>query len=159
MNKPNGIYFRKCDSSLCFYRHDEGVVEKQGELAIEWDDLISRFITHDIPTEGEIEHAINYLEDTIMSRTDLINRSDLSLCSDDLELINLLDPEHKDENTYTREDIEKMFSRYALLSMGRSPVYEGVKMDVRQYMALLVVREVLHHMNFGSLRLVREEIK
>ena len=149
------IYFRKTDSKLHFYRREENATRKLGELAIEWDDLIRRFFVHDIPTEGEIEHAINYLEDTIMSRMDMVSREPQPLFTDDPELIALLNPQGLEVREYDRDAVEEMFSRYALLSMGRSPAYEKVTMDARKYAALLVIREILHHMNFTGIHLIR----
>lgn len=52
----------KRDAELHFEFREKGRVRKLGALAIERDDLIRRFFIHEIPTEAEVEHAINYPE-------------------------------------------------------------------------------------------------
>lgn len=50
--------------------------------------------------------------------------------------------------------IEDEFTQYALLSMGRSPALSGVQMDREKYAGILILREILHHLELPMLALV-----
>ena len=77
----------------------------------------------------------------------------VNLYTDDDELKNILVVDEK-KLEFTKDDIEREFTKYALLSMGRSPVLSDVEMDQKKYIALLVVREILNHLKFSSIRFI-----
>ena len=153
------VCFDKQEDTLGFYRISANTIQDFAALKIGWDRILNSFFIHEIPTEGEIEHAINDIEEVLMRNTHLANSKKLNLYTDDEELAGYLDADEKGISEYTRDEIEADFSRYALLSMGRSPAYEGVMMESRKYAALLVLREVMHHLDFPILRIVKGEEK
>ncbi len=146
------ILLQKRDDKVSFYESDQDRIHLLGELDISWDLIIERFIRNSNPNESEIEAAINYIEDELMKDLTLVNNKGLALYTYDAELSKLLRND-SDQSEFTKDGIEKEFTRYAYLSMGSSPVVVGVEMDVERYMALLVVREILNHLNFDSLKI------
>ena len=146
------ISLKKRDDQIVFYESDNGSIDMLGEIKIDWNLVMARFIRNPIPGESEIEAAINYIEDELMKDLRLVNKNGLDLYTDNAELSRLL-RNGSDQSEFTKNDIEKEFTRYAHLSMGGSSVVSGVEMDVERYMALLVVREILNHLNFDSLKI------
>ncbi len=153
IHDSNYIFFQRNDDHLTFFEFAADEVRKLGSLKIGWSFVLEKFITSDIPGEGEIEAAINYIEDELMKDLSLVNAKGLNLYTSDEELVRLLQGDC-DLLEYTREDIEREFTRYALMSMGRSAVVSGIVMDRQRYIALLVVREILNHLNFSSVGLI-----
>lgn len=124
-----------------------------GRVKIGWDYIGKRFVKSQIPNEMEIENAINYIEDELMKDLSLKNTHNFNLYTKDKDLIDLLG-EKKKSLTYTIGEIEEEFTKYALLSMGRSPVIDGIELNNKRYIALLVIREILHHLKFDGITLI-----
>ncbi|MDC7240950.1 MAG: hypothetical protein PQJ50_11370 [Spirochaetales bacterium] len=148
----NFIYITIDGEELVFYRQSEKENRETGRVRIEWDYLLKVFIRNPIPTEAEIEYSINYIEDELMKDLNLVNSDNLELFCREKELIELLGSPGK-ETVHSKQEIEELFTPYALLSMGRSPIYDDLAMDSRKYMTLLVVREILNHLKFDSIHL------
>ncbi len=150
------IYLERLEPDINFHLINGKERNLIDSLRIGWDFLVSQFIHHDIPSEAEIEYAINYIEDELMKNPSLVNSDDLSLYCNDKVYQNLQGKKSGSIREFSKQDIEALFTRYALLSMGRSPVYDHVDMNAGEYMALLVIREILNHLGFESVRVMRE---
>jgi len=153
ISENNYIFLEKDENYLNFFKYSNDKLIKLNKLHIEWSYIIDKFIKSDIPSEAEIESSINYIEDALMDDLSLVNSNDLNLYTDDDELKNILVVDEK-KLEFTKDDIEREFTKYALLSMGRSPVLSDVEMDQKKYIALLVVREILNHLKFSSIRFI-----
>ena len=138
--------------TISFLYIDNGRLIKNSELPLGSERIIRDFFKRDVPSEAEVEYAINFIEDELMSDKDLINGGEkLYLPGEMTTLLNLR--EEKDESL-SRQTVEEIFTTYALVSMGRSPVYDSVDMNRENYAKLLVLREILHHLNFEDLRFI-----
>lgn len=149
VNEEKFIEFKVNDEELHFYENSDEI----GKVKISWDYIDKKFIKNSIPSEREIENAINYIEDELMRNLELLNTKNLNLCTKDSDLIKLLGVKAKNVE-YTKEKIEEEFTKYALLSMGRSPVVDGIELNNKRYIALLVIREILHHLKFDSIKII-----
>lgn len=61
---------------------EEGNVVRSVVLPWSWRTLRERFIHHAIPTEAEVEHAINFIEDELAEIPQFRRRDDADLRSD-----------------------------------------------------------------------------
>jgi hypothetical protein len=114
--------------------------------------ISSRFYKHEIPTESEIEYAINFIEDELMSTRELLNRDEKLVCFDNI-LVELLQKNKAMKEQYTTGDIEAIFSRYANLSMGEPLSRNGLQPTTDDFAVILVLREVMHHLKFKQIRI------
>ncbi len=155
IQEKNYLLMKKEDSYIIFSEQEGDSLRETGRARIDWNHVAEKFIRSEIPTEAEIEWAINYIEDELMSDPALVNHKGLNLYTDDKELIRIFHLEEAELTEYTKEHIEEKFTQFALLSMGRSPVYSDKSMNHTEYLALLVIREILNHLGFESLRIIQ----
>lgn len=127
-----------------------GHQEKAIDLKLGIDLVADSFFKQEIPSEAEVENAINHIEDELMSSPELVNRSAEKLYCADALFVEAFAPEAGANAEYSRQAVEEAFTRYALISMGRSPVYDDVRMDRWTYAGILILREILHHLDFAS---------
>jgi hypothetical protein len=140
------------DDSVIFRFFKEGREERSLALNLSPAMIAAKFFRHSIPGEAEVEYAINFIEDELMKDASLVNAGE-RLYVADRPLAEALRVPAGGAATLTREAVEEAFTRYALLSMGRSPVYDDIAMDRKKYAAVLIVREILHHLDFGAITL------
>jgi hypothetical protein len=138
------------DKSIIFILAQGGKVSAETRLDLGPEVISTRFFKHDIPTEAEVEAAINYIEDELMSDSSLICGGE-GLVTADEGVARALGLEPGLSRFYPRQEVEELFTEYALVSMGRSPALSGVTMEPRAFARILALREVLHHLNFGGL--------
>jgi len=117
--------------------------------------IASKYFVHTVPSEAEVEYAINHIEDELMGDTALVCQNETLYCEDAF-MIDLAQAPKGPTTVVSREALEEMFTKYALVSMGRSPVYDDIAMDKEKYAGLLIVREIMHHLDFPELRIVNE---
>lgn len=115
--------------------------------------LVSRFFKHEIPTEADIEYAITEIEDQIESRKELVHEGDETLICRDSFLFEAFGLDSSTDVSLSIQDVEDEFTKYALLSMGQSPVLAQVTMNHEKYMTILIVREILNHLKFSEITL------
>ncbi len=140
------------NETISFLFIDNGRLMKDIELPLGAERIIRDFFRRDVPSEAEVEYAINFIEDELMSDKDLVNDGEkLYLPGEMTALLNLR--EEKDESL-SKQTVEEIFTTYALVSMGPSPVYDSVDMNRENYAKLLVLREILHHLNFEDLHFI-----
>ncbi|WP_018608507.1 hypothetical protein [Uliginosibacterium gangwonense] len=107
---------------------------------------------HTPPREDEIEYAINTIEDVLAKIPDARQHSaGLLLSGEQPALLHALmqpSPGQGAEGV-KREAVEHLFGRLANVIMGRPASVEGVPTDTAFAATLLILREVLHHLDFA----------
>lgn len=108
---------------------------------------------HDPPTPGEFENAIVAVEDAVANaRTMIPDGSMLYSVDEDIRKIALISGvTERSELILTREAMERTFERLALVSLGRNANQEGIPADHTFSMTLLILRELMHHLQFTSI--------
>lgn len=125
--------------------------KKEKDINIGYKKVAESFFKSEIPNESEVENAINYIEDEIMKDKEIVSKNE-ELISGDKDLREILGG---NKESYLREEVEEIFTKYALLSMGQSPVYNKIKVKRDNYAKLLVLREIMHHLNFKNIVLIK----
>ena len=115
--------------------------------------LVERFFKHDIPTDSETEYAINYIEDELMSNTELQNNQE-NLYSADKKLINIFHKNGIEAHYQSRKSIEDLFSQYARVIIGASASELQTNITREDFATVLVLREIMHHLDFEALTLI-----
>ena len=138
---------------LRFQYIKERKLTKEIVLKAGYDYISSTFYKHEIPTESEIEYAINHIEDELMSSKELINNDEKLVCTDKL-LIELLRKNGEFYETYTSRNIEDIFSKYSNLSMGEPLSRSGLSTTKNDFAIILVLREIMHHLKFKGISIL-----
>ncbi|MFB6341915.1 hypothetical protein ACE1ET_09335 [Saccharicrinis sp. FJH62] len=144
------IFLMMENEVLRFQIFQNNVLNQEVVLKAGYEFISGKFFRHDIPTYDETDYAINHIEDQLMTHKSRI-QSSRELCTSDEELKNVFRKNDLNENSYSRESIEKLFSSYARVIMG-APISE-LKAGVTQkdYAIVLVLREIMHHLDFEYL--------
>ncbi len=141
----------KIDSeSIKFIYIKNGKLENELLLNIGVDKIVRSFFKNEIPNEGEIENAINYIEDILMSLKELRNNNEELYCVDLLAWKIL-----GDKMEFSRQEIEEIFTKYAIQSLGQISSHSTIKMNHKKYAVILIIREIMHHLNFEKLNLFK----
>lgn len=103
------------------------------------------------PTPGEVENAINFVEDEVMPLHKLLT-PDSGIYSTDERIREIVQytlfEENQDELILTRVNIERVFNRLAAIITGL-PASQDVLPASNTFAAtLLILREVMHHLGF-----------
>lgn len=115
---------------------------------------IGNLFKHEPPTPEEIEAGINIIEDELMQAVPYLQTTKQLISSQPLikAIITLADaPGINGE--LSREELERTFSRFAVISMGRSPQSDVVPTDAAFAANFLILREIMHHLKVESIRL------
>lgn len=112
--------------------------------------ISSAFYKHEIPTESEIEYAINHIEDELMSTKELLNNNETLVCTDN-DLIELLRKNNELRELYSSRNIEDIFGKYANLAMGEPISRSGLLTTKDDFAMILVLREIMHHLKFKEI--------
>ena len=67
----------------------------------------------------------------------------------------IIDKVDEKDASITRGVLEEIFTRYALISMGRSPVYDDITMNKEKYAGLLILRDRITSYNVCYTKLLR----
>lgn len=113
-----------------------------GQIAVD-------FFRSEIPGEAEVENAINFIEDELMAHADIRNKKE-KLYNADAFLAEHFHVTTSAPRQLSIQTVEDEFTQYALLSMGRSPALSSVQMDKEKYAGILILREILHHLDFTA---------
>ena len=141
------------DAHVSFDFFRDGGLQKTISLEMGINSLVSRFFKHEIPTEADIEYAITEIEDQLESRKEIVNEGDEMLICRDASMREAFGLDSNTEVILSIQDVEDEFTKYALLSMGQSPVLAQVTMNHEKYMTILIVREILNHLKFLEITL------
>ena len=122
-----------------------------GEVTVGLDlGQVAALLRHHPPTGAEIERAIDLIEDAVMA-TGLVQvrRGSLTIAdtAGPLAAASFIGA----PAGLGLEEVEAMFQRLAAAASGPSSVLDGVPADPVSACALLVVRELMHHLGFDRL--------
>jgi len=109
------------------------------------------FFINNPPTPGEVENAINYVEDEVMPLHKLLT-PDSSLYSTDERIREIFQyagfEKNRDELILTRVSMEHVFSRLAAIITGLPASHDILPASNTFAATLLILREVMHHLGF-----------
>ena len=112
--------------------------------------LADAVFRHDPPTPAELERAIDLVEDALMaSRLPHAERGELFSAD---ALLRGLPGLGTGEAGLTRAEVETLFQRLALASLGDPAARGDMPSGARTAAALLVLRECMHHLGYDAVR-------
>lgn len=134
------------------YAGDDRDAEPLAVLAIGTDRTAREFFRHDPPTPGEMENAIQAIEDAIMAaRLQAPAGATLRLEHPIVGRIADLDGTESNENSSVGVDaVERVFGRLSSLVLGRPVAHDRIPADREFVATLTIVREFMHHLGFRS---------
>lgn len=109
-----------------------------------------RYFRHARPTPVELENAIQEIEDALMPAWKHVRG--YALLSSDAWLRSLLEFAGRSGAEIDRETVEESFNRLTALSEGRPLSQDPLPQDPLFPARLLVLRELMHHLDFTVLR-------
>lgn len=125
------------------------------ELELGAEPLLAQFFRHQPPTPGEMENAIMQVEDQLAHARQLAGEAGVLYGRGPLLLdvaraagLNGDLPLH-----LTRDAVEQTFERLAMVSLGRPAGSDGLPQSAEFAAVLLILREVLHHLQFEAIQL------
>lgn len=152
---PSGIRILSIEKEMLRFQYiKERKLTKEIVLKAGYEYISSTFYKHEIPTESEIEYAINHIEDELMSSKELLNNDEKLVCTNKL-LIELLRKNGEFKETYTSRNIEDIFSKYANLSMGEPISRSGLSTTKDDFAIILTLREIMHHLKFKEIIILK----
>lgn len=123
-------------------------------LAVGVRSIADTFFRHDPPTPFEMERAIDAVEDAL-SATRLRHAARGELLTND-PLLQALPGLQVDGERLARDEVEVIFQRLALASLGHPDALEGLPSGRDAAAALLILRECMHHLGYDGIRCIRE---
>lgn len=125
------------------------------ELAIGSDQLAAEYFRHQPPTPGEMENAIMLVEDQLAHARQLAGEGGV-LYGTGPQLLAVARAAGLNGDLplqLTRDAVEQTFERLAMVSLGRPAGSEGLPQSAEFAAVLLILREVLHHLQFEAIQL------
>lgn len=122
-------------------------------LPIGYEKTGSDFFHHTPPTPEEVENAINLVEDEV-TRVAKVTGPGSTLHTADAsirEIARLAGVSDQPVMTLSRDEMERFFSRFAAVSMGRPAAMEKIPVDPSSAARLLILREFMHHLGCESI--------
>lgn len=118
--------------------------------------LVREVLRHSPATPGELEWAIALIEDEVMKvyKSLPANASLVTTDSSIRDLALLAKPGGHDSSWVSIEAIEHLFDLLAALSLGRPASSAGIPADAHVAAALLILRELMHHLHFKSIQVL-----
>lgn len=115
------------------------------------------FFRHNPPTPGEVEEAIQTVEDEVMTLSQLLSEGSALYTVD--EAIRQI--AHQKDNigntsdiTLLRQDMEQIFTRLAAIISGRPASSDNLPTDNMFAATLLILREVMFHLKFTEIKII-----
>lgn len=118
--------------------------------------ITRQYFRHSPPTPAELEYAIQDVEDSLHPAYGHINGGSLGAPVDALHDLAAFLALPAGTQTLPRDDIEAGFSRLAALSEGRPLSLDPLPPDTHFAATLLILRELMHHLDFSDLRLEKQ---
>ncbi|MEQ1684871.1 MAG: hypothetical protein ABL916_14590 [Burkholderiaceae bacterium] len=113
--------------------------------------LADNCFRHDPPTAGELERAIDVVEDALMAaKAPLSPGVGLTAFEPTLRRLPGLEANGA---TLSREAVETLFQQLASIALGMPDRGDAVVANREVAAALLITRECMHHLGFESLRI------
>ena len=114
---------------------------------------------HQPPSELELECAIAFVEDAVMPLAKVLPRS-TKLVSSDVIASRLLTlargARGQRTGLITLQQVEHVFGELAAVSLGRPSSSSGVPTDGAFVSYVLILREFMHHLAFGDIRIQQD---
>jgi exopolyphosphatase/pppGpp-phosphohydrolase len=107
------------------------------------------FFRHAPPTPGELELAIDAVEDALMNAQASRTVAGTLVTSD--EVRRFLPELPPGDAAATLEEVEARFQRLASASLGHPGALADSPLDRESAAGLLILRECMHHLGFGAL--------
>lgn len=120
------------------------------ELAAGTAQITTRHFQDQPPSPGELEAAIQTIEDALMACGDLVDTH--TLVSSDAWLLQLARFAGCSPERIDRDQVETCFNRLAALSEGHPLTQDPLPDDPQFPARLLILRELMHHLDFSLLR-------
>lgn len=107
------------------------------------------------PSELELEAAIAFVEDAVMPLAKVLPPSTKLVSSDALaaRLLALAQPAGQGAGVLTLQQVEHVFGELVAVSLGRPSSSSGVPTDGPFVSYVLILREFMHHLGFGDIRI------
>jgi len=118
-------------------------------LEIGHQSVAERFFRHDPPAPGELESAIDAVEDALMSAR--VPRADPATLVSSDDIRRLIPGLRPDGEATTLDEVEARFQRLASVSLGHPSTLADLPMGRESAAALLILRECMHHLGFAGL--------
>jgi exopolyphosphatase/pppGpp-phosphohydrolase len=119
--------------------------------------LVREVLQHTPPTPGELELAIALIEDEVMKAHKLLPTNaalrTTNACLWDVALV--INPDAQAGLEVSIDAVEQVFDLLVALSMGRPASIAGIPGDARFAAALLILRELMHHLYLRSIHIHR----
>ena len=131
---------------------EDGHVVFQQELPLGTASLARQWMRHTPPTPLDIEHAIEATEDLVMPLAAKLARTEqLQLSGSGAALIlQGVGATPYAALHWSLDEMEDQFNRIAMVSQGRPSGHEALPTAPEFYAAMVIVRECLHHLRFGT---------
>ena len=114
------------------------------------------FFRHNPPTPGEVEEAIQTVEDEVMTLSKLLPAGS-ALYTTDRAIRQIALQKDNSENTpgivLSRPDMEQIFGRLAAIISGRPASSDTLPTDNEFSATLLILREVMFHLKFSEIKI------
>jgi hypothetical protein len=128
-------------------------IKDEISLSIGYEIVASKYFKHEIPSVDEIDYAINNIEDELMSNKLLINQNSELVCADKM-LREILKQDFGSKSSYSRTEVETLFSKYAAVSMGEPLSRYNLNLSRDVFAKILLLREIMHHLFFEKINMV-----
>jgi len=111
------------------------------------------YFKHFPPTPGEMENAIQSVEDEVAHARAIVPGGSVLLTADTAisEIARIAGVPDQPVMALTIEAVERVFSRLTTVSLGRPASQEGVPTNPAFAATLLILREFMHHLQFPSI--------
>jgi exopolyphosphatase/pppGpp-phosphohydrolase len=112
-----------------------------------------QFFRHEPPTPDEVEYAINLVEDELEKAAAVLARGSALYTSDPVlrSIALLAGIPDQPSMILGRDAMERLFTRFAALSQGRPASTDVIPVDAEFSAALLIFREIMHHLGFTEI--------
>lgn len=118
--------------------------------------ITRQYFRHSPPTPAELEYAIQDVEDSLHPAYGHISSGSLGAPVSALHDLAVFLALPAGAAALPRDDIEAGFSRLAALSEGRPLNLDPLPPDTHFAATLLIIRELMHHLDFSDLRLEKQ---
>lgn len=113
----------------------------------------ARFYRHNPPTPGELENAIQWVEDEVTRARSLVAGYP-SLLGSTAAALQMAPTTPLAGSSQSVESVEHLFDLLASLSLGRPASSAGIPNTPEFAAGLLILREFMHHLGFAEIRWV-----
>jgi hypothetical protein len=109
------------------------------------------------PTEPELEGAIATIEDEVARAGPMLSKRSSLFTTDDAvrQLASYAGVPARESLTLGLEALEQTFGRFVSAVRGQSPRSDALLLDHESAATLLILREFMHHLQFGSINVLR----